>query len=161
MRISDRNVGKRLPFFLPGRLIEFEYFSNDTDPGDEKLVTSYRKELDFAFFAVNFGYSKADYEMLTPKEKAFIYKAWEDKIVGESYRFYNAAFTAAYNVNRPKRKRALSLWKKKKVQKANTEIVFENLKIVKEVEEKEGKGWVDIIYKKNGLRRPKEVKKIG
>ena len=130
------------------------------DPQYDKLAKPYQKELDFAFFAVNFGYSKADYEMLTLEEKAFIYKAWEDKVVGENYRFYNAVFTAVYNVNRPKRKKALQLWKKEKVKKANTEIVSENLKIINEVEQKEGKGWVDIIYRKNGIRRPEGVKTI-
>ena len=36
----------------------------------------------------------------------------------------------------------------------------QTLKIINEVEQKEGKGWVDIIYRKNGIRRPKGVKTI-
>ncbi len=74
---------------------------------------------------------------------------------------YNAMFTATYNVNRPKRKRALQLWKKERVRKANTEVLYENLKIVKEVEGREGKGWIEKVYKKNGLKWPKEVRASG
>lgn len=100
------------------------------------------------------GYSKSQYEELTPREKAFIYKAWENKIVADTYNTYNAAFTATYNVNRPKRKKALKLWRKARTQKADMEAVNENLKIVREVELKEGRGWVDLIYEKNGLKPP-------
>lgn len=110
--------------------------------------------MDFAFFAANLGYSKRDYDDLTPREKAFIYKAWESKIVADTYNVYNAVFTATYNVNRPKRKKALKLWRKAKMQKADMEVVYENLAIAKEVEAKEGRGWVDLIYKKNGLKPP-------
>lgn len=118
--------------------------------------------MDFAFFAVNFGYSKSDYEELTPREKAFIYKAWEEKVVAESYMMYNADFTATYNVNRKKNKRALKLWKKSKVRKADMEIVKDNLSVIREVEEKEGKSWVDLVYQRNSLKRPrKEVRARG
>lgn len=110
--------------------------------------------MDFAFFAANLGYSKRDYDELTPREKAFIYKAWESKVVADTYNVYNAVFTATYNVNRPKRKKALKLWRKAKTQRANIETVNENLAIAKEVEAKEGKTWVDLIYKKNGLKPP-------
>ena len=46
------------------------------------------------------------------REKAFIYKAWEEKIVADSYHMYNVVFTATYNVNRKKNKKALKLWRK-------------------------------------------------
>ena len=58
--------------------------------------------MDFAFFAANFGYSKADYDSLTPREINFLYKAWENRVIADSYHLYNAVFTAVYNVNRPK-----------------------------------------------------------
>lgn len=119
------------------------------------MAEPYRKDIDFAFFAANFGYSKGEYEELTPREILFIQKAWEDKLVSESYLTYNAVYTAAYNVNRKKGKKALKLWKKSKVQKADAEAVQENLKVVKEVEEHEGKGWIDKILKANGLDRKK------
>lgn len=119
----------------------------------------YRRDIDFAFFAVNFGYSKKDYEELTPREVFFIRKAWEDKLVTDSYMTYNAVFTATYNVTRKKNKKALKLWKKSKVQKADTETVHDNLQIVHEVEGKEGKGWIDRILEANGMKR-KKVKHV-
>lgn len=67
---------------------------------------------------------------------------------------YNAVFTAAYNANRPKRKKALKLWQKAKTQKADMETVKGNITIAREVEEKEGKDWVSLVYKKNGLKPP-------
>lgn len=118
------------------------------------MAEPYRKDMNFAFFAVNFGYSKAEYEALTWKEKAFIYKAWEDKIVRDSYNMYNAMFTAAYNVNRPKRRRALKLWRKASVRKANMDVVRETMSIIHEVEAKEGKSWIEAVYAANGMQVP-------
>ena len=66
---------------------------------------------------------------------------------------YNAVFTATYNVNRKKNKRALKLWRKARTRKADMEVVHDNLAIIGEVEAKEGKGWIDLIYKKNGLKK--------
>lgn len=59
-------VGKGLPFFLPRRLIEFEYFSSEeADQEYMEIAESYQKDIDFAFFVVNFGYSRSDYDALT------------------------------------------------------------------------------------------------
>lgn len=135
-------------------MIDLEYFGNEEDPEYSRIAKPYQKEIDFAFFAVNFGYSKSDYDELTPREKAFIYKAWENKTVSDSYMMYNAVFTATYNVNRKKNKRALKLWRKPKVHKADMEIVQENLAIIREVDAREGKGWIDLIYRKNGMKKP-------
>lgn len=143
-----------LPFFLPSRLIELEYFEGKSDPEYEEEARPYRKDIDFAFFVVNFGYSKADYNSLTPREKNFIYKAWESKQVSELSNMYQAAFTAGYNLGRPKRKRPLKLFKKKKTQKADMDIIQENLNTIKEVSEKEGNAWIKQIYKANNLRFP-------
>lgn len=76
-------------------------------------------------------------------------------MISENYLTYNAVFTATYNVNRKKNKKALKLWKKSKVQKADIETVQDNLKIVHEVEGKEGKGWIDRILEANGMKRKK------
>lgn len=118
------------------------------------MAEPYLKDIDFAFFAVRFGYSKSDYEELTNREKAFLYKAYEDKVISDGYNMYNAMFTAAYNANRPKRKKALKLWRKAKTQKADMETVKNNMAIAREVEEKEGRGWVGLVYRKNGLKPP-------
>ena len=107
--------------------------------------------MDFAFFVVNFGYSKSDYDSLTLREKAFIYKAWEDKTVRDSYNMYNAVFTATYNVNRPKRKRALKLWKKSRIRKADMDTVKHIESTIHDIDAKEGKGWIDVVYAANGL----------
>lgn len=90
------------------------------------------------------------------REKAFIYKAWEEKTVADSYHTYNAVFTATYNVNRKKNKRALKLWRKQQIRKADMEVIHDNLKVINEVEEKEGKAWVALIYQANGLPAPRK-----
>lgn len=128
--------------------------TSEPDPELDRIAEPYRKDMDFAFFAVNFGYSKADYEALTPREKIFLLKAWENKLVSDTTFIYNAVFTASYNVNRGRRKRALKLWRKARVQKADMDVVSENLGIIREVEAREGKGWVDLIYERNGLKKP-------
>lgn len=103
----------------------------------------------------NFGYTKRDYDALTPAEHAFILKAWEDRLIRESYNTYNACFTAFYNVNRPKRKKALKLWKKRSVRQADTNAVRDHITIACDVIKKEGDSWVDLVYARNGLSRPK------
>lgn len=144
-----------MSFFLPSRLVDLEYLSDDeVDDQYEKIAEPYLEDIDFAFFAVNFGYTKKDYESLTKREKAFIYKAWENKVVSDSYNTYNACFTAFYNANRKKNKRALKLWKKKRVAKADKETIHKNIIVAKEVDRKEGKTWVDIVYERNGLKKP-------
>lgn len=150
-----------MPFFLPERLIGFEYLSNEPDPDYEKIAEPYQKEIDFAFFAVNFGYSKSDYEALTPREKVFIYKAWENKQVSDTTFLYNAVFTAMYNVNRGKNKRALKLWRKAQVQKADMKIVQNNLNTIFEIERNESEDWIELIYKKNGLKKPERRQENG
>lgn len=81
--------------------------------------------------------------------------------MSESYHIYNAVFTATYNVHRRKNKRALNLWRKAKVQKADMEVVKDNLSIIREVEKKEGLSWVEKVFKANGLPFPGKKKKKG
>ncbi|MEY8536597.1 hypothetical protein AALH30_24265 [Blautia pseudococcoides] len=102
---------------------------------------------------VNFGYSKSDYEILTPCEKAFIYKAWENKVVSDSTVLRDAVLNAISNSLRKKNKRFIRLWKKKQ-KKANKDVVKENLHVIEEAEKKEGKRWVGLIYQTNGLTPP-------
>lgn len=72
----------------------------------------YSKEMDLAFFIVNFGYTKADYQALTPRERAFVYRAWEDKLVRESQLNHDASLLAYVNANRKKGRKAQPLWRK-------------------------------------------------
>ncbi|MFR1698799.1 MAG: hypothetical protein ACLSU9_11045 [Anaerovoracaceae bacterium] len=68
---------------------------------------------------------------------------------------YNASFTAFYNVNRPRRKKALSPIKKqvKHFNSIDRNKAVDEFKIVEYMEKKNGKGWVEKIYKANGLKR--------
>lgn len=120
------------------------------------MAKPYRKDIDFAFFVVHFGYSKADYEALTLREKAFIYKMWEEKMLQDSYNIYNAVFTATYNVNRPKGKQALKLWKKARVRRANMKVVQNTMDIIQNIEKKEGNLWINAVYKANGISMPEK-----
>lgn len=114
----------------------------------------YRHDVDFSFFAANFGYSRGEYGALTPRERALLLKAWESRQISLSYLIYNAVFTAMYNVNRPKRKRALKLWKKSRVRKADMEAVNDNLETIREAEKNDGTDWVRKVYEANGMRMP-------
>ncbi len=131
-----------MPFFIPDRYLKLDYFGSSENSDSD--LTDYIKERDFAFFAVNFGYSKKDYESLTPTEKAFIIKAYETKTVNDSTFIRNAVYNAINNAFRGKNKRFIELWKKQ--QKYDEEEIENDLKIIKENEEKEGKGWIALIY---------------
>lgn len=146
-----------MPFFLPRRLIELEYLGSEPDPERDAEAEPYRDSMDFAFFAANFGYSRADYDALTPAEKLFLVKAWEDRQLSISHMIYNAVFTATYNVNRPRRKRALKLWQKSRVRKADMEVIEDNLEVIREADKNDGTDWVRKIYEKNGLKIPEGV----
>lgn len=117
-----------------------------------EMAEPYRNVMDFAFFAVNFGYSRRDYDSLTPTEKAFIYRAWEDKTVSESTMLRDAVLNAVSNALRKKNARFRKLWKKVQ-EPIDKELARENLNTVREIEEKEGKSWVDRILRANGIRR--------
>lgn len=101
--------------------------------------------MDFAFFVVNFGYSKKDYESLTVREKAFIMKAWENKVVLENSLLSNAVAVAVSNALRKKGGKVLKLFKPKP-KKADKDKVNENLKLVKEIDQAEGMDWVKKVY---------------
>lgn len=139
--------------------MELEYLGNDdSDSEYVKKTKPYQKEMDFAFFAVNLGYSKLDYEALTPTEKAFIYKAWENKLISDASLMYNAMFTALYNVNRPKNKKALKLWRKSKTHRTNEEEIRCNYAVALEADRNDGDQWVKRVYTANNLRLPERSK---
>lgn len=116
------------------------------------MAKPYRNVIDFAFFAVNFHYSKADYMALTPTEKAFIYKAWEEKTVSDSTLIRDAVLNAVSNALRKKHSPFKKLWKKLQ-QKADVQKARNDIQTVLEIEEKEGKGWVERVHKAAGLKR--------
>lgn len=146
-----------MPFFLPRRLVDFEYLKGEPDPEYEKIAEPYRNDIDFAFFAVNLGYSKSDYEEMTPREAAFIRKAWEEKLISDNTLMRNAVLNAVSNALRKKNARFRELWKKVS-RPIDKEVAANNLKTVYEIEEKEGKGWIDKVLEANGFKRRKKVK---
>ncbi len=140
-----------MPFFLPRRLIELEYLKTKNPSSEEEIKESkpYRNDMDFAFFAVNFGYTRAQFNALTPREIAFLYKAYEDSFVSRSYQLYNACFTAFYNANRGKKRRALKLFRRAHSEAADKEKIKENLAAVEESNRNDG-DWLGRLYRENG-----------
>lgn len=101
-----------MPFFLPDELIGFRYLK--TTAGNEATEAgSFQHEIDLAFFVVNFGYSKQDYMDLTPRERAFIYRAWEDKLVRDSQLNHDATLLAEANAHRKRGRSIKPLWTKR------------------------------------------------
>lgn len=136
-------------------MIDFEYFEQNNDADYEEAAKNYQDVIDFAFFVVHFGYSKADYHALTPKEKMFIMKAYETKTVTDTTGIRNAVLNAMANFYRKKGKRFLPLWKKKQ-QRLDKESAKEQLFTIQTIEQKEGTGWIAKIYEANGWKAPKE-----
>lgn len=144
-----------MPFFLPRSLVELEYSEEgEVDQEADGYLEEYSNEVDFAFFAVNFNYSKSDYNELTPKDKAFIRKAYENKVVKETTDIRNAVYNAIGNALSKKNSKFVELWKKNQ-KKADKEKAIEDIQSVLIIEEKEGKSWVDKIYKANNMKKPK------
>ena len=133
-------------FPVPERLVEFEYLGSDEiDEEYDELAKDYLNEIDFAFFVVNFGYTKSDYNQLTPTEKLFIYKAYENKVVGDTTLIRNAVLNATVNANRKKNKKFIELFKKRN-KKVDKDFIQNNISVIKEVEEKEGRDWINKLY---------------
>ena len=118
-----------------------------------KYLDKYSEEVDFAFFVVNFHYSKEDYEQLTPKDKIFIRKAFEEKTVRESTEMRNSVLNAVTNAIRKKNQKFIELWKKKQ-KPVNKGLVEKQIDIIMDIEKRDGKNWVDAIYKANRMKKP-------
>ena len=93
------------------------------------MAKPYQDQIDFAFFVVHFGYSRADYDALSEVEKAFIRKAWEDYTVSWTTLVRDAVFNAVGNALRKKGKRFRKLWKKR-TQKADREVIRDNTQTI-------------------------------
>lgn len=120
------------------------------------MAKPYLEDMDFAFFVVNFGYTKKDYLALTLREKAFIYKAYENKTISTSTMIRDAVLNAEGNLHRKKGSPFRKLWKKKQ-QKADKVTVQQNMNEIMQIEKNE-KGWIDAIYEANGMKKPKRKK---
>lgn len=113
---------------------------------------SYREEQDFAFFHVNFGTTREEYLKLTELEKAFIRKEYEKKVVADNTHIRNAFYNAYTNANRKKNQRFQELFKKKQ-EKADVEYNKNAIEVIEEMEKRDGKGWVEKLYRAAGLKR--------
>ena len=119
-----------------------------------ELAKPFSDEMDLAFFVVNFGYSKSEYQELTEAEKLFIRKEHEKKSINDTTYIRDAVFNAVTNALRKKGSRFQELFKKRPA-RADKEFNQEAMSIVLEVEERDGKSWVDKIYQANGIKTPK------
>lgn len=108
--------------------------------------------MNFAFFAANFGYTRREYDALTPAECAFLVKAYEDRVVSCTELLAAAVANAVSNVLRKKGKRPKKLWKKKR-KKADHEKMRQAVSIAEEIEHRDGKRWIDMVYAANGIKR--------
>ena len=103
---------------------------------------------DFAFFAANFGYSKAEYAALTRKEKLFIVKAYENKLVADSNILSAAVANAVSNVFRKKNQRPKKLWKIQPKQ-GDLQERQEQTRIAQQVASQDDTSWIEKIYAAN------------
>lgn len=114
------------------------------------------KDIDFAFFAAELGYTRRQYEELTPRDKAFIRKAWEDRIVRETNTLHSVIYSAVL-YTKPKKSGRLRKFKpfwKKNAPKATEEMKQEALQL--EAREKEkGFAWINKILRGRAGRRRK------
>ena len=100
--------------------------------------------MDLAFFVANFGYTKAEYEALTPVEAAFIKKAWEQKFVRDIGYINGAIMNAVYNANRGK-KSFKKFWSKQSSYAVDADEMRMTLESAMRAEKKKGFGWFEKI----------------
>lgn len=101
---------------------------------------------ELAFFVVNFGYTKRDFEELTMTERLFVMKAWENKKILDTSLTAKAFFNAYANANRKKNSKPMPLWKKKKENKYNIIELKKQFDDVLEHENNSSKDWVKMLY---------------
>lgn len=133
--------------------MEWEYFPTSKEKLDLE-AEQFQKSQDFAFFAVQFGYSKADYNALTETERALILKAYENKVVADTNLLAGAVLNAVSNAFRKKGKKPQKLWKKQP-KHTNKERQQQLVQQVLEADAAQGTAWVEAIYKANGRKRKK------
>lgn len=117
-----------------------------------ELARDFSYERDLAFFVVNFHMPPDQFNMLTEKEKMFIRKEHENKFLKDTTWMRNAVLNAEANINRKKNKRFIELFPKKQV--ADKEYNENAIKNIMEMEKQNGKSWVDLVYKANGMKKP-------
>lgn len=128
---------------------------NDYDPTPAdirkaELAKDFSYERDLAFFIVQIGMSHKEFNTLTEKEKLFIRKEHENKFLHDMTWFRNAVLNAEGNANRKKGKKFIDLFPKK-APKADKEYNEDAVQTILEIEIKNGKSWVEKVYRANGV----------
>lgn len=145
--------------FIPVRLVQLEYLGGAAPKPKSKQEAAedarYQNVQDFAFFAANFGYSKAEYMELTPAEKRFLLKAYEEKVVSDSTLLAAAVANAVGNVLRKRAKAEEAVAEMPPACRPAGTAAYRRSR--EKIEATEGKAWVDLIYQANGMRRRKAV----
>lgn len=90
---------------------------------------------------------------MTELERAFIRKEYESQVVFTNRQIRDAFYNAYVNANRKKNAKFQELYKKKQ-EKADKEYNINAIKVINEIEKKEGKSWVDKIYRAAGMKIP-------
>ena len=91
---------------------------------------------------------------MTEIERAFIRKEFESRTVFQTTQTRDAFMNAYINARRKKNASFVDLYKKKQ-EKADKEYNNNAIRIIEEMEEKQGKSWIDKIYNASGMKRPK------
>lgn len=136
-----------MPFFLPSRLVELKYLTGEPDPEFEALAKSYLDDIDFAFFVAEFGYTRSEYEELTPRQVNFIKKAWEDREVRQTNLINMAVNNSLANLHRKKGRSPIPLWQK--AEKVDVEKAKDHVSIIKAMDKRDGDGWIKKIWAAN------------
>lgn len=103
--------------------------------------------------------SKKEYGELTPTERAFIYKAWEEKTVRDTTYMRDAVMNAEYNVNRKKGKKFRKLWNPVGSLTQTEKRTYEDTKKkILDMEKEKPTNWVQKIYQVNGWKLKKKEK---
>lgn len=143
---SNHKNTRGLFFFVPIDLVKLEYLGveNENAQINEKSKR-YEKERTLAFFVVNFGYTKKEFEQLTKLEIQFILKAWENKLVLETQLMANAFLNSHVNACRKKGKKIIPLWKKNK-KKSDVVLLKKQYENILEHEKTQSRDWVFKLY---------------
>ena len=113
-----------------------------------------------AFFVVNFGYTRKDFDDLTETERLFIKREYEEHLVTQSTVIRDAVLNAVGNALRGKGKAFRKLWRK--VSEVDKKQAEDDLAFVRHMEEQnKDNNWIDIIRKNAGLGpvKKKQTKK--
>lgn len=87
------------------------------EPEERERARPFHRDMDFAFFAVRFGWSLPEYERMTPIQRRFVLKEMEDETVRQSNLDQSVHELAIANTHRKKTQSHRKLWKKKHVER--------------------------------------------